>query len=511
MIAADQTGVIPAIYNEDPLQEPHPERVHIRGLDEFSEDDIKAFAQEHFPTEVPPRIQWIDDTAANLVYPSRDLALQAILSFTASSTTADDINNAPLLLRPSKPLSSHPTATLQVRIAMAGDKKKKGARHESRYYLFHPEADHVEYNRRRFDAREHRRRRDQDLHDEDDPSNNFSASMYDDAPATDGDAGESSTIRRGRSQQDLFSRISGPNARRPFRRRRSASPGRNRSANSDEIEIDDDSDDGFLGRRDHRRNRTNVAAYRDRSVRTPPPPYSHIDPNPFPKENFGKELFAHRLNGEDDEKQRGKLRSDKVIELFPSSRATSSSADGRLRSSRSEANAAAAQRLKADLLATTSPSQTPRPRHQRSNAMDAKTEQDLSNYTRKSLSIDSTKSASTINLGGNSNEGKELFGRSSEAGGMGLSIKGTAAMSGLTNSDRPAPGDEGIQIRGTGGFSIKGRATATVGKEEVRELFPEQYNKTGPSRPRNEGKELFAFDEPIRERRVRARAGDSWD
>ena len=101
--------------------------------------------------------------------------------------------------------------------------------------------------------------------------------------------------------------------------------------------------------------------------------------------------------------------------------------------------------------------------------MDAKNDEDLAErFARKNnLSLDSTESQ---------NSGRrELFPSN------GLSIKGQA--------------DQGLSIKGGGGFSIKGRAT------EAKELFPALYKN-------NEGKELF---HDVREKRVRRRAGDLFD
>ena len=105
--------------------------------------------------------------------------------------------------------------------------------------------------------------------------------------------------------------------------------------------------------------------------------------------------------------------------------------------------------------------------------MDAKNEEDLAErFARKSISMDSTNSADA----GNSRV--ELF------PGGGLTIKGAAETG------------HGLSIKGRSGLSIKGRAM------EAKELFPDRYKK-------NEGKELF--DEPVREKRVRHRAGDLFD
>ena len=386
-------------------------------------------------------VQWIDDTSANIVYKTKESAREGILRLVSQPATTEDISNAPFDLRQAKTLPSRPASMLMVRVAQAGDRKRKNARDASRYYLLHPEEDptermrrefangHGDYRRRRFDAREHRRRRDNDHNGE---NTDFTASMYDDAPSTEPE-------RSGRGR-DLFSRVT---------RRRSASPGAG-TRNSDEIDISDSEDDG---RQRRRRN-----GYRDRTER--PPPYSRNDPAPFPRVNVGKELFS------DDSKRESGLRSDRM-ELQPSAniqpRAASAAAN-------SQANAAIARKLRADIMSSVQTS--PRAQHRRSHAMDAKNAEDLSErFARKTISIDST---NTMNAG---NSGVELFPNN------GMNIKGSAD-------------SQGLSIKGHGGLSIKGRAM------EAKELFPDRYKK-------NQGKELF--DEPVREKRVRRRAGDLFD
>lgn len=462
--APDSSTLIPAIYTEDPALEPQWNKIHVRGVDEMSTNDILGFVHDHF-TEFADdaHVQWIDDTSANICFRDRDSAKRAHLAFLSTPITLEELTNDPFELRAAKPLASRPASMLIVRVAQQGDRKKKGARDASRYYLLHPDEDPTErmrrefansrtsrnengdYRRRRFDDRElYRRRRDQDQNND---ATDFSANMYDDAPATD-----TEPSARGR---DLFSRA----------RRRSASPGA-RTRNSDEIEISDSDTDNRTRRRGY--------GYRDRSDRGP-------------RSNAGKELFGSAI----DRKGSG-LHSDK-IELFPSkvpeldTSMTSDppgSASSRPASDPANirANAAAAKRLKADLLSAAQTS--PRSNHRRSHAMDAKNEEDLAErFARKSISIDSTKSFKN----GLANSGVELFPSGSGSGG-GLSIKGSAL-------ERD---NEGFSIKGSGGLSIKGRA-------EAKELFPSQYDRQG----RNEGKELF--DQPVREKRERRRAGDLFD
>jgi hypothetical protein len=444
--AASNT-LVPAIYNEDPLDEPQLDRVHIRGVDDFHTSDIITFAVDHFPEHEPAHIQWIDDTSANIVYPSSSIAQQALISFSQALITAQDVSNSPFVLRPAKTLSTRPASILQIRVAKMGDRKKKGAKDASRYYLLHPDQDprertrkefeangrirrggeHGDYQRRRYDDREHRRRRDNDAANGGDTNGDFSASMYDDVPATV-DGVESTA--RGR---DLFARTNG---RR--HRNRSASPGRS-VTNSDSLHASDGEEEV------HSRRRAHNSRFRDRS---PPPRYTKRDPHPFPANNASKELFpasddkVTKANGE------GTLHSDK-IERFPSA-------------SRNDANNATAHRMKADLLSS------PRSQnHRRSNAMDAANDEDLAErFGRKSLS-EHQKSGR--------NAGKELLDH-------GLNIRGAAS-------------DQGFSIKGSGGLSIKGAAANT------RELFPSLYQKGG-----NEGKELFS--DKIREMGRRIRADD---
>ena len=371
---------------------------------------------------------------------------------------------------------------LTVRVAQVKDRKAKGARDASRYYLLHPDQDPTDrmrrefansrgdrgdsgnYRRRRFDDHEYRRRRD---NDHDAGGDDFSANMYDDNPATDGEA-----PARGR---DLFSRVSKG-------RRRSASPTA-RTRNSDEIDISDSEDD-----RDRRRRN----GYRDRTERPA-------------RSNAGKELFGDTSTSSMRRAQGGGLHSDR-IELFPSKMTntntqiddndtsmTGSSASRPMNNDpgNARANAAAAKRLKADLMNAAQTS--PRSLHRRSHAMDAKNAEDLAErFARKSISLDSTKSLRN-NL---PNSGVELFPSSTAtasgdgSGGGGLSIKGAATST--------SGGGNGFSIKGSGGFSIKGRA-------DMKELFPAQYQRSG----RNEGKELF--DQPVRERPQRRQAQDLFD
>ncbi|CAG7917826.1 unnamed protein product [Penicillium olsonii] len=197
-------------------------------------ENIKQFARDYSGHE-PTRIEWIDDTSANIIYSSTEVGLQALAALTQATEEEDTSSLPHLRLRSAKLFPSHPDSVLQVRSAVKSDRKQARAHEKSRFYLMHPEHDPRErlrqefkdrrrsedggdsdYSRRKFDDREHRRRRDRD------DSDLFSADMYGDS------VGASNAGRerrgRGRGQRDLLpddaDRASGR------LRNRSASPGR---------------------------------------------------------------------------------------------------------------------------------------------------------------------------------------------------------------------------------------------------------------------------------------------
>lgn len=198
-----------------------PNKIHIRGVDSLHTDDIKAYVRSHFGDV--DKIEWIDDTSANLVFGSEPTAKEAIVALSAveiADASALPIGEAV----PAKPLTDKPKTTLTVRFAVASDRKERGAALRSRYYLLHPEHDPEEKRRRR-EERSRYRNRDSDQRsrrrrdDDDDNQETFDASMYDDAPrrrSTSRDNRRDSYSRENRGKE-LF-------ADRATRRNRSASP-----------------------------------------------------------------------------------------------------------------------------------------------------------------------------------------------------------------------------------------------------------------------------------------------
>ena len=120
-------------YDIDPSQV-RPEAVHLRGVDNLSTDDVKFYVSGIYPSN-EYNIEWIDDTSLNLVCESADIATSALQML--SSEHIEEL--PPSTLRPAKPLIGEKTMDgLKVRIAFMGDKKEKGARDRSRWYLFNP-------------------------------------------------------------------------------------------------------------------------------------------------------------------------------------------------------------------------------------------------------------------------------------------------------------------------------------------------------------------------------------
>lgn len=257
--------VIPSSRNSDSELAPH--KIHIRGLENLTTSDIKAFSEEHYPSETPPRVEWIDDTSANLVFEEEETAMAALQHLTLPCNENDFL---PLSqLRAAKALSTHPQSSLYVRIAAITDQKRPRAYEASRFYMMHPEHDPREqrrrggsfpgdgdYRRKRYSDDEHRRKRRRDEKD------GFGASMYDN---------------------------SGPSSRRGSI---SSFPKDRGIEGSRDTRLRGDSYRPIRGERNGARtSRDRSASPSGRNRRTPPPTYRSRDPHPFPHENKGKELF----------------------------------------------------------------------------------------------------------------------------------------------------------------------------------------------------------------------------
>ncbi|KAJ9656950.1 hypothetical protein H2201_008353 [Coniosporium apollinis] len=439
-----------------------PEKVHIRGVDNLTTADIKFFASELYPSDLFVRVEWIDDTSANIVYQTAEAATAALAAFSDFYQVVDPALVPLSELRKAKKLATHPDADLQVRQAFSTDVKKKGAREASRFYLMNPDKDPSErrkrfdsrrgrggrrasdengdYRRRRFDDREHRRRRDGEQEVA------FDVSMYDD------DAGAAPTRPAAHSRRESYSGYSssgeGPGRRRAggrgrddgdlFANRVAKKPDETYGRLRDRSASPAGEGDGRLG---FENDETTARRRLRRRSSTPPPAYRKRDPNPHPSGNVGKELFPAKepiviLSSPP---------ANSAKELFP----------------RKSSPAKRSREL--------FPHKTAVSNHRRTDALDAGESADIvanGSQERKSRDL-----FDRINSGGSS------FGR--------LHDRPTIPTAGADET-------EGFSIRGSGtsqevpGFSIRGAAsTPDPTAPPVKELFP---LRTGG----NAGKELFA-------------------
>lgn len=252
-----------------------PNKLYIRGVDTLHTDDIKAYAKSHgAPVE---KVEWIDDTSANLVFGNELTARDAIATL-STIEVADATVLAPGESLPGKPFGGRPEISLQVRFAVQSDKKQAGAALRSRYYLLHPEHDPEERRRRSKENRPRYRDRENDnrrnggrqRRDSDDGVETFDASMYDDAPRPSRPRRDSSPEINSRQHaeenrgKELFTS-------RNSKRDRSASPRRDRDGDARMDELD----------RSSHRNRTQARSIKNRMV----------------ADNSSKELFPTKASG----------------------------------------------------------------------------------------------------------------------------------------------------------------------------------------------------------------------
>ncbi|KAK7532327.1 uncharacterized protein J3D65DRAFT_102329 [Phyllosticta citribraziliensis] len=213
-----------AFTNQAPAAEAQPDKVHIRGLDNLTTGEIKAFALEHFPTDRYVRIEWIDDTSANIVYEDAETAFAA-LGALSDPSFADVASLSAFELRKARPFYDKPDVDLAVRQAVVTDVKRARAHEASRFYLMNPDKDPREqrrrgrssrgngdFKKRRYDDNEQRRRKqaetfDVDMYDEDGGSDSRARSRRRTRRRSDSlDSRRDDRRGRGRrrSQGDLF-------------------------------------------------------------------------------------------------------------------------------------------------------------------------------------------------------------------------------------------------------------------------------------------------------------------
>ena len=404
-----------------------------------------AFAAEHLSFEIPTRIEWIDDTSANMVFDAPGTASKA-LDQLLNSASGELSSVSAFQLRPAKTFSKHPESSLQIRVALFSDRKRPRAYEASRFYMMHPEYDPREqrrrdgssqdgshdYRRRRYGRDEHRRRRNGDS------AHGFKPSMYDDDSSalasrenghtsSRGSYSRHSTIsssdERSNSGEKHSRRTHHIDSYRPVRQSRNGGMSRDRSASPG-------------------RDYAHTSRRRSRA-RTPPPPYQPRDPYPIPRQNQGKELFPSKSALDADTNSIGR-------ELFPR------------------------KTISTNVTKELFPNKSITINHRRSDAFDAADE--TADLFASRMSVPFKERAIPTNR--TSAAPTSSFGR----------LKGTdfePDYQALENLE-----DSGISIRGTAekqdqGFSIRGAADDGARNALVKELFPGKALG-------NAGKELFA-------------------
>ena len=272
-----------------------PRKIYIHGLDSMNPDEVKAYVAEHFSDGKVLKIEWIDDSSANLIFSADSIAQEALVAL--SSVEIGDIAQLPLLeLLPAKPFSKRGEITLQVRLAVLGDRKQVGAAQRSRFYLLNPEYDPE--NRPRYRDRDgpsharHGRRR--PAHEEEEEES-FDVNLYDDdagalasritrprrrrsyTPEDDGyDRDQRSSYRDANRDKELFPADEKYGGRNGSRRDRSASPAR---SGRGDLETDADRSSAVADR--NRRGARSIKERLSRDNRSkelfPTKPPSHSD------------------------------------------------------------------------------------------------------------------------------------------------------------------------------------------------------------------------------------------
>lgn len=455
-IGARDTGGMLDILSSPAVDQLVPHKVHLRGLDNLTTAHINAFAAEYFPSDLPTRIEWIDDTSANLVYGTPALAQEALARFSAVPDMGS--STLPLLqTRPAKSITSHSGSSLHVRMAVFSDQKKPRAYEASRFYLMHPELDprerkqrqgrgddHGDYRRRRYDRSEQRRRRYAD------EGGTYHASMYDDhhnSSLTGQDEGQAA--RRGslssRSSQD-------GNGRQRYRRMRYSRTSRSRDRSASPTR--DGNEDGDLvpehGRTSHRYDRVRTPSLRHRSDAS----------SVAALKNGSKELFPTQAPtpGGSSAEFRGSSRMGPARELFPTKTASTS------------------------LKKPGFPNKTGVSNHRRSDAFDAADE--TADLFANGMSVPFTDGALDRRSVPRSLE--DRISRASDLSYGRLTQSESAPSAAIS----VAVASEGFSIRGVArkqdqGFSIRGTAGNSSTNKDIKELFPGKYGG-------NAGKELFS-------------------
>jgi hypothetical protein len=135
---------------------PRPTAIFLLGVDDMSTQDITTYCNQ--PSL--EKVEWINDSACNLVFKTEEEAHSALGTLLADATVAVDHRTLVTARSFVNTAENDKTHNLFVRISTDEDIKVRGARHQSRYYLIHGKEEGDKHlSEERQDARkEHRER-----------------------------------------------------------------------------------------------------------------------------------------------------------------------------------------------------------------------------------------------------------------------------------------------------------------------------------------------------------------
>ena len=465
-----------------------PVKVHLRGLDDLTTRKIEEGIREVYNSDFYRRLQWIDDTSANLIFDTEDAAADALAALSAED------ESEPLRLRAVKPLEALGGVQLQARMAIEADVKAPGAKDRSRFYLMNPDHDPDSRPRKRKNIREHgpRFKRTRRLSEDEvshrrgsEQSVPFNVDFYDDAPSetaarpvSHSSASSYDLKKKTRQGGDLFSNRDNGRLRSDHIRDRSASPDR-----------DGDGRYGFSEEQPYRRTARHRSA-------TPPRLRLNRE-NQDARIERSKELFPARgttstlkANGRAPEAPSRKLppppANGNETDLFPD-RTTNGSRE--LFPDKAQHRRQEARDINVDEVATAIG------RYNLDGAYEFETHTFYSGPSRAGRKLKTTDAP---------NAGRDLFARVS-GGPQSSSNKNNNGR--LRESDQSSSKDQGFSFKGAGagkaepGFSILGASESNNGNSNrerganlAKELFPHRAgngNGGGRSEAPNGGRDLF--------------------
>jgi len=173
-------------------------------------EELQHYLGEHYTANPHKRIEWINDTSANIIYHHPDHAKEALISLSANP----DASLPTTEMRPAKPSSMKPDVELFVRQALVSDKKIQNARLYSKFYLQNPDYDpEMRESNPRYDRRGRGGRSGGGRREREPVPKSFTADMYDDPVEADtemdrsrGRSGEPRGKRRRQGDEDLFTK-----------------------------------------------------------------------------------------------------------------------------------------------------------------------------------------------------------------------------------------------------------------------------------------------------------------